>query len=64
MLASGQYPGLANSNLEPIRDTWIVYFGPVSSSATALSVCSSPATRKAYGGQPVCPTYEPATARA
>ncbi|HEY0472484.1 MAG TPA: hypothetical protein VGD34_12480 [Kribbella sp.] len=64
MLASGQYPGLANSNLEPIRDTWIVYFGPVSSSATALAVCSSPATRKAYGGQPVCPTYEPATSRA
>jgi hypothetical protein len=64
MLANGQYPGLANSNLEPIRATWIVYFGPTSSSATAIAVCSSPATRKAYGSQPVCPTYEPATVRA
>jgi hypothetical protein len=64
MLANGQYPGLANSNLEPIRDTWIVYLGPTTSSATALTLCSSPKTQTAYGSQPVCPTYEPATARA
>jgi hypothetical protein len=64
MLANGQYPGLANSSLEPIRATWIVYLGPTSSSATAIDVCSSPKTQKAYGSQPVCPTYEPATARA
>jgi hypothetical protein len=64
MLADGQYPGLANSNLEPIRATWIVYLGPMSSSAAAINVCSSAKTQKAYGSQPVCPTYEPATARA
>lgn len=64
MLANGQYPGLANSSLEPIRATWIVYLGPTSSSAAAIDVCSSPKTQKAYGSQPVCPTYEPATARA
>lgn len=62
LLANGQYRGLSNSNLEPIRDTWIVYVGPASSSAAALTICESPKTQKIYSS-PACPTFEPATAR-
>ncbi|WP_157979813.1 hypothetical protein [Kribbella monticola] len=61
LLASGQYPGLANSSFEPIRGTWIVYIGPVSSADAANALCVSPKTQKAVGTLPACPTYEPAT---
>ncbi|TDU87692.1 hypothetical protein EV138_1219 [Kribbella voronezhensis] len=61
LLASGQYPGLANSSFEPIRGTWIVYIGPVSSADAANTLCVSPKTQKAVGAIPACPTYEPAT---
>lgn len=62
LLAAGQYPGLANSNFEPIRDTWIVYLGPVSSAEVATKLCASPKTQQAHGGFLACPTFEPATA--
>jgi len=62
LLAEGQYPGLANSNFQPIRDTWIVYLGPVSSAEAANTLCIAPKTQAAYGSLPACPTHEPATA--
>jgi hypothetical protein len=62
LLAAGQYPGLANSNFQPIRDTWIVYLGPFSSAQAANTLCNSPKTQAAYGSLPACPTHEPATA--
>ncbi|QNE21568.1 hypothetical protein F1D05_31155 [Kribbella qitaiheensis] len=62
LLAAGQYPGLANSSFEPIRDTWIVYLGPVSSAAAANTLCTSSKTQRAHGGFLACPTFEPATA--
>jgi hypothetical protein len=63
MLVNGQYPGIANSSLEPVTDTWIVYLGPGTSSAQMLNLCSAPATQRAYSS-PACPTYEPAGAPA
>lgn len=60
MLADGQYPGLADSDLLPFRDTWIVYVGPTGSSESAAGICESPKTLKAFPG-PACATYEPAT---
>ncbi len=60
MLTDGQYPGIANSRQKPIADTWMVYIGPASSAADALTVCQAPKTQQAYDS-PACPTYEPAT---
>jgi hypothetical protein len=62
LLADGQYPGLANSSFQPIRDTWIVYLGPLSSAQAVSTLCNSPKTQAAYGSLPACPTHEPATA--
>lgn len=59
MLADGQYPGLANSNLEPFRKLWIVYVGPAPSSSAAVRICESPKIQTTYDS-PACPTYEPA----
>ncbi|MFI6831496.1 hypothetical protein ACIBG5_30645 [Kribbella sp. NPDC050241] len=61
MLVNGQYPGLADSSMEPMTDSWVVYLGPGSSSEQVLEVCSAPRTQKAYSN-PACPTYEPAAA--
>lgn len=58
MLVDGQYPGIANSSLEPVTDTWVVYLGPGTSSAQMLDLCSAPKTQRAYSSP--CPTYEPA----
>ena len=63
MLVDGQYPGIANSSLEPVTDTWIVYLGPGTSSAQMLDLCSAPRTQRAYPNS-ACPTYEPAGAPA
>jgi hypothetical protein len=60
MLVDGQYPGMTNSSLQPVTDTWIVYLGPGSSSAQMLDLCSAPKTQRAYASP--CPTYEPAGA--
>ncbi|MEU0094986.1 hypothetical protein [Kribbella sp. NPDC006257] len=62
LLANGQYPGLANSNLEPTINTWIVYVGPFPSADAANALCVSTKTQQAYGSLPACPTHEPAKA--
>jgi hypothetical protein len=61
MLVDGQYPGLSNSSMEPITDTWMIYLGPGTSSEQMLDLCSAPKTQRAYPGT-ACPTYEPAVA--
>jgi hypothetical protein len=61
MLVNGQYPGIANSNLEPFTDIWLVYLGPGTSSEQMLKLCSAPKTQRAYPS-PACPTYQPAVA--
>jgi hypothetical protein len=61
MLVDGQYPGLANSSLEPVIDTWIVYLGPGTSAAQMLDLCSAPTTQRAHPNL-ACPTFEPARA--
>jgi hypothetical protein len=62
MLVDGQYPGITNSSLEPVTDTWVVYLGPGKSSGQMLDLCSAPKTQAAYSN--TCPTYEPAGAPA
>jgi hypothetical protein len=59
MLVDGQYPGLKNSSLTPVTDTWVVYLGPGSSSEQMLDLCLDPRTQRAHPS-PACPTYEPA----
>lgn len=61
MLVNGQYPGIANSSLEPVTDTWIVYLGPGTSSAQMLDLCSDSRTQRVHS-RPACPTFEPAGA--
>jgi hypothetical protein len=61
MLVNGQYPGIANSSLEPVTDTWIVYLGPGTSSAQMLDLCSDPRTQRVHSSS-ACPTFEPAGA--
>ena len=61
MLVNGQYPGIANSSMEPVTDTWLVYLGPGTSSEQMLNLCSAPKTQRAYPSS-ACPTYEPAVA--
>ena len=61
MLVDGQYPGIANSSMEPVTDTWVVYLGPGTTSAQMEDLCSAPKTQRAYNS-PACPTYEPAVA--
>jgi hypothetical protein len=63
MLVDGQYPGIANSSLEAVTDTWVVYLGPGTSSAQMLDLCSAPKTQRAFSST-ACPTYEPAGAPA
>lgn len=62
LLANGQYPGLANSNLEPTINTWVVYVGPFPTADAANALCVSAKTQHAYGSLPACPTHEPAQA--
>ena len=59
MLVNGQYPGLRNSSLSPVTDTWVVYLGPGTSSEQMLNLCLDPRTQRARPS-PACPTYEPA----
>jgi hypothetical protein len=59
MLLDGQYPGIANSNLEPETDAWVVYLAPLASSEAALQLCQDPKTQAAHSNL-ACPTYEPA----
>jgi hypothetical protein len=59
MLVDGQYPGIANSSLEPITGTWVLYLGPGTTSQQMENLCSAPKTQRAYKS-PACPTYEPA----
>lgn len=59
MLLNGQYPGVANSNLQPETGAWVVYLGPFKSAEMALTVCQEPKTQQAYSSL-ACPTYEPA----
>jgi hypothetical protein len=59
LLASGQYPGLAGGDGDPMTDTWIVYLGPATSSAAAVNACSSPKVQKVHPNN-ACPSYEPA----
>ena len=61
MLVNGQYPGIANSSMEPVTNTWLVYLGPGTSSEQMLNLCSAPKTQSAYQSS-ACPTYEPAVA--
>jgi hypothetical protein len=61
MLVDGQYPGIANSSLEPITGTWVLYLGPGTTSQQMENLCSAPKTQRAYNS-PACPTYEPAVA--
>ncbi|WP_026163481.1 SPOR domain-containing protein [Kribbella catacumbae] len=61
MLLNGQYPGVANSNLQAETGAWVVYLGPFKSAEAALNVCQEPKTQQAYGSL-ACPTYEPAAA--
>ncbi|MGC4943415.1 hypothetical protein [Kribbella sp. DT2] len=59
LLASGQYPGLADGDGVAMADSWIVYVGPATSSANAMNVCISPKVQKVHANN-ACPTYEPA----
>ncbi|MFI7062861.1 hypothetical protein ACIBL3_17905 [Kribbella sp. NPDC050124] len=59
MLVNGQYPGITNSSMESVTDTWMVYLGPGTSSAQMLNLCSDPRTQRVYSNS-ACPTYEPA----
>jgi hypothetical protein len=61
MLVDGQYPGIANSSLEPVTDTWVVYLGPGRSPAQMVDQCSLPKTQAAHSNS-ACPTFEPAVA--
>jgi hypothetical protein len=61
MFVDGQYPGIANSSMEPVTGTWIVYLGPGTSSAQMLNLCADPRTQRIYNNS-ACPTYEPAGA--
>lgn len=61
MLVDGQYPGFANSSMEPVTNTWVLYLGPGTSSEQMLNFCAAPKTQRAYNN-PACPTYEPAVA--
>ncbi|WP_132207578.1 hypothetical protein [Kribbella steppae] len=61
MLVNGQYPGISNSSMEPVTDTWIVYLGPGTSSGQMLDLCSDPRTQRVHSS-PACPTFEPAGA--
>jgi len=60
MLVNGQYPGIADSSLQPLINTWVVYVGPGKSSDQILNLCLAPKTQQAYSSP--CPTYQPAVA--
>lgn len=59
MMLQGQYPGVADSSLQPEADAWVVYLGPVATSQAALDFCQAPTTQAVYQSL-ACPTYEPA----
>ncbi|WP_433167257.1 hypothetical protein [Kribbella sp. CA-247076] len=63
MLVDGQYPGIANSSMQPVLDTWMVYLGPGTSAAAMGDLCATPKTQAAYSNT-ACPTFEPAVAPA
>jgi hypothetical protein len=59
MLLNGQYPGIANSNLEPETGEWVVYLAALPSAEAALNVCQAPKTQATHPNI-ACPVYEPA----
>ncbi|NEA36989.1 hypothetical protein [Streptomyces sp. SID13031] len=59
MMLDGQYPGIANSTLQPQSDAWVVYLAPLSTAEAALKLCQAPKTQAAHSNL-ACPTYEPA----
>ncbi|MDX6261760.1 MAG: hypothetical protein QOH84_3448 [Kribbellaceae bacterium] len=59
MLLNGQYPGIANSSLEPETGEWVVYLAALPSAEAALNLCQAPKTQATHPNI-ACPTYEPA----
>jgi hypothetical protein len=59
MFLNGQYPGIANSNLEPETDEWVVYLAALPSAEAAFNLCTAPKTQAIHSNI-ACPTYEPA----
>jgi hypothetical protein len=59
MFLNGQYPGIANSNLEPETDAWVVYLAALPTAEAALNLCQAPKTQATHSNI-ACPTYEPA----
>ena len=59
MFLNGQYPGIANSNLEPETNMWVVYLSALPSAEAALNLCQGSKTQAVHSNI-ACPTYEPA----
>ncbi|GAA0943940.1 hypothetical protein GCM10009554_37710 [Kribbella koreensis] len=59
MFLNGQYPGIANSSLEPETGQWVVYLSALSNAQAALNLCQAPKTQAIHSNI-ACPTYEPA----
>ncbi|MEV6415548.1 hypothetical protein [Kribbella sp. NPDC051718] len=59
MFLNGQYPGIANSSLEPETDAWVVYLSALPSAEAALNLCQAAKTQAVHSNI-ACPTYEPA----
>jgi cytoskeletal protein RodZ len=59
MFLNGQYPGIANSSLEPETDAWVVYLSALPSAEAALNLCQASKTQAVHSNI-ACPTYEPA----
>jgi hypothetical protein len=59
MFLNGQYPGIANSNLEPETGAWVVYLAALPTAEAALNLCQAPKTQATHSNI-ACPTYEPA----
>ncbi|WP_328321124.1 hypothetical protein OHA70_23585 [Kribbella sp. NBC_00382] len=59
MFLNGQYPGIANSSLEPETDMWVVYLSALPSAEAALDLCQGSKTQAVHSNI-ACPTYEPA----
>ncbi|MDX6283143.1 MAG: hypothetical protein QOH03_4214, partial [Kribbellaceae bacterium] len=59
MFLNGQYPGIANSSLEPETGEWVVYLSALPSAEAALNLCQGSKTQAVHSNI-ACPTYEPA----
>jgi hypothetical protein len=59
MFLNGQYPGIANSSLEPETGEWVVYLSALPSAEAALNLCQASKTQAVHSNI-ACPTYEPA----